>query len=430
MNTRRYTKRDVIDAWRFIKYGKFPKGISPAAKTRFKKRFASGRYTIGKEKGKLYFDGKRVIAKEKIKDVLEAAFNSSKFGRNGIHSFYSRVSSKFEGISRNAIKEFLESQKIYQVHKYLPRSTVQPIKTTKPLQMVQIDFIDMGKDGGMLKANRNRRYILTVVDHFSRYLWAYTAPKRIQKSDKKKKNKQGIRSVLDALKEIFKERTPKMIKADNEFRAREIQQWADNNGIKLVYAPGYQPNVQGSVERHNRTLKSLIYRHMSLYNTKNWIDALPDLLYNHNHTKHSATGKTPHELLKNPSKELLKEVNKRLRKYRERMVRGTMKPYHRGKKRRYPKKNQDQDVLKKGDKVRVALNVEAKIRKANMQKRSAYKPQWSSEIYEVERVYKPRTKDRLIEYGVSGWTGRFRRSMLQKISRNTNNDPVPPNKVK
>lgn len=449
MNTRRYTARDVLNAWKYLKYGTFPKGLSPAAKTRFKKRYGSGRYIAGKKPGNLTFDGKMVVPKELIGKVLTAAFNNVKFGRSGIHSFYSRVSSRFEGISRNAIKDFLESHKIYQVHQAPPKANVQPIKTTKPLQMVQIDFIDMGgKNKAMLHANRNRRYILTVVDHFSRFMWAYTTPKRIQKTKKTKntkkstnrgrkkkregdnKDKQGIRNVLDALKAIFKDMTPKMIKADNEFRAKEILEWAEKNGIKWVNAPAYQPNVQGSVERHNRTLKSLIYRHLSVYDTQNWVDALPDLLFNHNHTKHSATGRTPYELMFDASKDDLKEVNERLKKYRARMVRGTRKPYRRGDDRRYPKPNEDYDVLKKGDKVRVALSVLASHRKANMQKRALYKPQWSSEIYEVESIYRPKSKERLMEYGVTGWSGRFRRSMLQKISGKTNNDYVPPKQSK
>jgi hypothetical protein len=48
------------------------------------------------------------------------------------------------------------------------------------------------------------------------------------------------------------------------------------------------------VERFNRTVKGLISKYNTVYKTNQWIDALPDLIQNHNSTVHySSTGYAP-----------------------------------------------------------------------------------------------------------------------------------------
>ncbi|CAB4009156.1 integrase core domain-containing, partial [Paramuricea clavata] len=42
------------------------------------------------------------------------------------------------------------------------------------------------------------------------------------------------------------------------------------------------------VERFNRTLKTMMWKYFYSKGTYNWVDAIDELTYNYNHTKHSS----------------------------------------------------------------------------------------------------------------------------------------------
>ena len=52
------------------------------------------------------------------------------------------------------------------------REPLQPIVTTAPLQMLSIDFVRLERSSG------GHKYILVVVDHFTKYVQAYLTKKK------------------------------------------------------------------------------------------------------------------------------------------------------------------------------------------------------------------------------------------------------------
>ena len=54
---------------------------------------------------------------------------------------------------------------------------------------------------------------------------------------------------------------------------------------------------EGIVERFHRTLRNLIQRYLNIYNTKKYVDILPQLIDNYNNTYHGTLKATPHKVL-------------------------------------------------------------------------------------------------------------------------------------
>jgi transposase InsO family protein len=145
------------------------------------------------------------------------------------------------------------------------------------------------------KDNKGYRYMLNVVDVFSKYAWS------IKLLDKKGK------TVLEAFKQIVKTsgRKPDHIWVDEgkEFYNKDMNEWIKDNDINRYSTHGEHKSAV--VERFNRTLKTIMWKRFTAENTRNWIDMLDKLIFKYNNTKHSTIKMTPTEasqgkLLYNP----------------------------------------------------------------------------------------------------------------------------------
>ncbi|MEM3062435.1 MAG: integrase core domain-containing protein, partial [Nitrososphaerota archaeon] len=70
-------------------------------------------------------------------------------------------------------------------------------------------------------------------------------------------------------------------------------QLCSETNTKQIFGAPYNPQSQGQIERFNRTLKNLIFRHFTLYNTKIWKDSLQQFVESYNNTVHSSTQAKP-----------------------------------------------------------------------------------------------------------------------------------------
>ena len=93
----------------------------------------------------------------------------------GIKSFHRKVMNKYLGISREDIRKFLEKQSPYQLTKQEPKIVNKPIITRYPNERWQADLIDVE---AYAKDNQNHKYILTIIDNFSKYVFAKGLVKR------------------------------------------------------------------------------------------------------------------------------------------------------------------------------------------------------------------------------------------------------------
>ena len=128
------------------------------------------------------------------------------------------------------------------------------------------------------KFNQGFRYLLLVIDIFSKYGWIIPL-----------KNKEG-KIVALALKTIFKERKPEKMWVDKgkEFYNKDVK------GLIELYSTENEEK-SSVVERWIRTMKEKMWNYFTDNNTNVYIDILPDLVKDYDNTKHSSIKMTPVE---------------------------------------------------------------------------------------------------------------------------------------
>jgi transposase InsO family protein len=132
------------------------------------------------------------------------------------------------------------------------------------------------------KENKGFKYMLNVIDVFSKYAWSIPM-----------KNKTGV-TTLEAFRKIAKEsgRICKHLWVDKglEFYNKDVNGWLKENNI-IMYST-YSEHKSVVVERFNRTLKEMMWKRFTAENTRNWIDMLDKLLHSYNNKVHSTIGMT------------------------------------------------------------------------------------------------------------------------------------------
>ena len=141
-----------------------------------------------------------------------------------------------------------------------------------------LDLVDYG-----VKNNRGCRYILVVIDNFSKYGW--TIPL---------KNKYAT-TVKEAFEQIIKtsKRKPNLIETDDgkEFANKIFESYLKSQNIK-IYS---RYTSKGAVfsERFNSTIRNLLKKPVFENGDANWIDTLDSIINKYNNTIHSSTKMTP-----------------------------------------------------------------------------------------------------------------------------------------
>lgn len=150
------------------------------------------------------------------------------------------------------------------------------------------------------KVNRGIKYLLTVIDVYSKF--AFAEPVR---------NKTGA-LVTDAFRTIIErsKRTPQHLQTDQgkEFYNKDFAGY-----LKSIHVHHYSTysNLKASVvERFNRTLKGLMWREFTVQGTYRWLHLVQQLVTRYNGTKHRTIGMAPSEVRDN---RLLKTVYNRVK---------------------------------------------------------------------------------------------------------------------
>ena len=133
------------------------------------------------------------------------------------------------------------------------------------------------------RLNKGYRYLLTVIDIFSKFAWVMPL-----------KSKTG-KEMCDAFEKLIVDRKPKKLWTDagKEFVNKYFKEFLTKHEIEL-----YQTFNEGKavvIERFNRTLKEKMYRHFTETNSNKYLDILPKLVSGYNNTYHTTIKMTPIE---------------------------------------------------------------------------------------------------------------------------------------
>lgn len=146
--------------------------------------------------------------------------------------------------------------------------------------------------------NNNYRFVLFVIDSFSKFL--YTVPV---------KNKSSS-SMVPAFQKVFRmaKAKPRMLHVDNgiEFYSNVMKDFFKRNGIKVYSIHSIFKSA--ICERVIRTLVSKIYRFMTEKDTKEFIKQLQPLTAAYNSSYHRSIGMAPRQVTKAKWQEVWKRL--------------------------------------------------------------------------------------------------------------------------
>ena len=143
------------------------------------------------------------------------------------------------------------------------------------------DFLDMNDYGP--KNNKGYRYILVVIDNFSKFDWIVRL-----------KNKYA-QSITDAFSQIIKtsRRKPNLLETDDgkEYVNKIFNEFLNSNDFKRCSR--YSDKGAVFAERFNRTIRNLLKKPVFLAGTADWLSELPSVIKQYNNTIHHSKKMTP-----------------------------------------------------------------------------------------------------------------------------------------
>ena len=166
-----------------------------------------------------------------------------------------------------------------------------------------VDLADMQL---LSKFNKGFRFLLCVIDIFSKYAWVVPL-----------KDKKGI-SIAYAFQIILKvfNRKPNKIWVDkgSEFYNNSFKKWLQDNDIFM-----YSTNNEGrsvTAERFIKTLKKKNYKYMTSISKNVYVDKLDDIVKKYNNTYHNSIKIKPVDVKYNTYIGFKKEVNDKNHKFK------------------------------------------------------------------------------------------------------------------
>lgn len=206
--------------------------------------------------------------------------------------------------------------------------------------LFQVDLVEMGK---YASSNNGYRYLLTVIDTFSKFAWGEAIKTKTAKD------------VTEAMEKVFKTggRVPKNLQTDDGKEFFNSQFNALMKRYKINHYSTFSTLKASIVERFNRTLKELMWREFSFNGTYKWIDMYKDLISVYNNKPHRTIKMSPIEVNSENEQHILKTVYSNIKLFTG-------------------------SKLKMGDNVRISKY------KGVFEK--SYTPNWSTEIFKIAKV--------------------------------------------
>ena len=142
LNNLDYSDLYVEAVFDYINNGHFPEAFDYSQRYNLKKHYKDFKIIDGK----LYYTplNLQVVKESERNNLLKTMYDDVKVGVGaGIQSFYNKITSKYIGISREQVGEFLKNQEPYQLSKYKPYAINKPIVALYPNHRWAVDLIDM-----------------------------------------------------------------------------------------------------------------------------------------------------------------------------------------------------------------------------------------------------------------------------------------------
>ena len=265
----------------------------------------------------------------------------------GVRTLFREAKKRAPSVRIKDVEDFLYRQRTYTLHKTrrkrFPRKKVVASGVDTNWQA---DLADLK---ALSRQNKNYKYLLTVVDVFSKYGWAVPI--------KNKKPETAAKAFLWILEKSG--RKPWWLYTDrgNEFVGRPFRKMLDEQGITHVLATS--PDIKApNVERYNRTIKTRLWKYFTQWKTLKYLDVLQSIVDDCNNSYSRPIGCAPAEV--------------------------TRKNENRIRKRLYPLQLDDDDARKPKRRFRAGDRVRTVEYKKTFDK--GYTRNFSEEVFVVDKV--------------------------------------------
>ena len=230
----------------------------------------SNQLSIDKALAKLYYDS-------------SGAGSFGGFGR----LYHRALAAKLAGVTRDKVRAFLAAQQAYTVHRPTRRRYQRnPIYASGIDRQWQADLADMR---AIADENDGARYILTVVDVFSKYVWAVPI-----------KNKNAATATAGFAK-VLRQAAPRCtarLQTDQGLEFFNSQFNALMKRHKIEHFASHSDLKAACVGRFNPTIKTRLYTYMTAKSSNRWVDVLQDMMNSYNHSCHRSIAMAPAKVRK------------------------------------------------------------------------------------------------------------------------------------
>ena len=277
-----------------------------------------------------------------LKNLYEdPSFPGSFSGKN---RFYQELRKGGHLVSPKTVTEKLRAIDSYTLHKPEKKPALYRRIWTKGIKyLYQCDLVDLSS---LHKHNDGYKWIITIIDTFSKKAWAF-----------KMKNKSA-NSVVTVMKPFLQKNTPQKMQFDQgtEFYNKKFLSLLEK--LKIKHYSVFSDKKGAIVERFNRTLKTRMFKYFTSKGSHRWVDVLQDLVNGYNNSKHRSIQHTPNNVTM----------------ANEALVRKILFPKVK-KKKKFTKKH-----FKIGNSVRITRQ------KRTFQK--GYEQSWSHEVFVISEIKK------------------------------------------
>ena len=268
-----------------------PQGLTPRQTARFTEKFLNGDWNV--VQGRLRYQPNlpngalplnlRVALPAQRNQFMSGIWNDRGRGLGiGLQAFYKQVSKSYLNIQKTHTDAFLKSKGDYQIQKTPKKVVVSPIVAKQPNERWGMDLIEMGN-----------KYVLTVVDFFSGYVWARTLSDKTAPLVRGKLNQIIASPFPTGSGGVY----PTILQSDQggEFKG-EVSEWSNMHNVRRVRTSSYTPISNGKVERMNREIRKKMKAGYIRNNNRTWEANLPSYIRNINSQNNSTTDISAYEL--------------------------------------------------------------------------------------------------------------------------------------
>ena len=329
------TKESIIGVAKYLESKdddepKFPDDVKTnAERNRYVKKFGNDDFKVEKRGNtyKVYYQPSlesnkdeyrlrlQVVYPDERDKILKDLYDDRKTGQGiGIRLFYNLVSGKYLNVTRVDVQNFLRKQGDYSITRpYNKTKYNKPVLAKKPNERWGLDTMKMArysvftneedsdkpfqKNLGKMNRGGKMTNILTVIDYFSKKVWA-----RGMESGTSKETAQAFASILREAKTI-----PRVLHHDDgaEFE-KDFQEMIDDinkdqlsnkkHQMKTILTKPYSSTSNGLVERANSMIRSRIRAGFVKNDNLEWYTYLQDYVANINNQRPQGSLLTPNQL--------------------------------------------------------------------------------------------------------------------------------------